>query len=106
FFLTYTAHICFISPSLHDALPISAKIIRHRHKYHHYMNDDLKDVREETFFKIVFSEPKEFEIFKSWCIENGGVYDYDKEQSCQRDRKSTRLNSSHVKSSYAVFCLK
>src|SRR5690606_41548761 len=26
-------------------------------------------------------------------------------QSC-RDRKSTRLNSSHVKTSYAVFCLK
>src|SRR5690625_6214642 len=24
----------------------------------------------------------------------------------QRDRKSTRLNSSHVASSYAVFCLK
>src|SRR5690606_1865641 len=25
---------------------------------------------------------------------------------CPRDRKSTRLNSSHVKISYAVFCLK
>src|SRR5690606_42132159 len=25
---------------------------------------------------------------------------------CTRDRKSTRLNSSHVKISYAVFCLK
>src|SRR5690606_39773572 len=25
---------------------------------------------------------------------------------CDRDRKSTRLNSSHVKISYAVFCLK
>src|SRR5699024_12116918 len=25
---------------------------------------------------------------------------------CQRDRKSTRLNSSHVSISYAVFCLK
>src|SRR5436309_13815135 len=25
---------------------------------------------------------------------------------CCRDRKSTRLNSSHVKISYAVFCLK
>src|SRR5690349_24249933 len=25
---------------------------------------------------------------------------------CQSDRKSTRLNSSHVESSYAVFCLK
>src|SRR5207302_4822096 len=26
--------------------------------------------------------------------------------SVSRDRKSTRLNSSHVKTSYAVFCLK
>src|SRR5690606_40107120 len=26
--------------------------------------------------------------------------------SCSADRKSTRLNSSHVKISYAVFCLK
>src|SRR5207249_5075315 len=25
---------------------------------------------------------------------------------CERDRKSTRLNSSHVSISYAVFCLK
>src|SRR5690349_23975972 len=25
---------------------------------------------------------------------------------CARDRKSTRLNSSHVEISYAVFCLK
>src|SRR5438874_8866239 len=25
---------------------------------------------------------------------------------CSRDRKSTRLNSSHVEISYAVFCLK
>src|SRR5690606_42154771 len=28
------------------------------------------------------------------------------EQTIQVDRKSTRLNSSHVKISYAVFCLK
>src|SRR5690349_22798454 len=27
-------------------------------------------------------------------------------QLCRRDRKSTRLNSSHVEISYAVFCLK
>src|SRR6266540_5643224 len=26
--------------------------------------------------------------------------------SCHRDRKSTRLNSSHITISYAVFCLK
>src|SRR5690606_888693 len=29
-----------------------------------------------------------------------------REQHIRRDRKSTRLNSSHVKISYAVFCLK
>src|SRR5699024_11915199 len=33
--------------------------------------------------------------------ENVAVYD-----NLYKDRKSTRLNSSHVSSSYAVFCLK
>src|SRR3712207_8862016 len=28
------------------------------------------------------------------------------QKACQRDRKSTRLNSSHANISYAVFCLK
>src|SRR3712207_8562956 len=28
------------------------------------------------------------------------------QRSCRRDRKSTRLNSSHAHISYAVFCLK
>src|SRR5690554_7118922 len=31
---------------------------------------------------------------------------YDKHDPAGRDRKSTRLNSSHVRISYAVFCLK
>src|SRR3989442_8314967 len=30
----------------------------------------------------------------------------DEEAAAPRDRKSTRLNSSHVRISYAVFCLK
>src|SRR5690349_23949637 len=30
----------------------------------------------------------------------------DRRRNAQRDRKSTRLNSSHVEISYAVFCLK
>src|SRR5207302_11451023 len=39
-------------------------------------------------------------------VERGHeVYVASKCQDCQ-DRKSTRLNSSHVKISYAVFCLK
>src|SRR5690606_40119639 len=32
--------------------------------------------------------------------------DRDQQQPYDQDRKSTRLNSSHVKISYAVFCLK
>src|SRR5690606_33980626 len=34
------------------------------------------------------------------------VLDFSKYMDAMRDRKSTRLNSSHVKISYAVFCLK
>src|SRR5256885_12289516 len=35
-------------------------------------------------------------------VERGGV----ETAHCRRDRKSTRLNSSHLVISYAVFCLK
>src|SRR5947207_9500597 len=34
------------------------------------------------------------------------IYDIDLEGKKHRDRKSTRLNSSHTVISYAVFCLK
>lgn len=61
-----------------------AAIIRHRHKIEHYMNNDLKSVKEETHYKIVFSDPKELELFETWCVKNKGNYDYDKENSCQR----------------------
>src|SRR3989442_6981864 len=35
-----------------------------------------------------------------------GAPPFGDEQPQMRDRKSTRLNSSHVRISYAVFCLK
>src|SRR5690554_7446704 len=34
------------------------------------------------------------------------VSSHDQKADLERDRKSTRLNSSHVRISYAVFCLK
>src|SRR2546426_4062461 len=34
------------------------------------------------------------------------AFDFEPPQSNARDRKSTRLNSSHLVISYAVFCLK
>src|SRR5690606_41656747 len=40
-------------------------------------------------------------------VVEAGLQVYDAQQGQKRkDRKSTRLNSSHVKISYAVFCLK
>lgn len=62
----------------------TAKIIRHRHKHHHYINDDLKSVEEETHFKILFSHPDEMDEFENWCKQHKGEYEYDKENSCQK----------------------
>src|SRR5215469_17052581 len=39
-----------------------------------------------------------------WC--RGGRTDSEPPRAAGSDRKSTRLNSSHVEISYAVFCLK
>src|SRR5260221_5668559 len=38
--------------------------------------------------------------------DHGGLGHFDQVVHFQRDRKSTRLNSSHTVISYAVFCLK
>src|SRR5690349_23103924 len=48
-------------------------------------------------------------LFRSTPAQNGTIFfckPPPDSPSAQRDRKSTRLNSSHVEISYAVFCLK
>src|SRR5699024_5651065 len=44
-----------------------------------------------------------FVINSFYFCDKDGHTDY---VQCKEDRKSTRLNSSHVSTSYAVFCLK
>src|SRR5690606_40117855 len=83
--------------SLHDALPIF--------KYTPEHGGIVVAVRREGAAAV-------FEVRDSGI----GIPDDEKDQVFQRfyrvgksrslDRKSTRLNSSHVKISYAVFCLK
>src|SRR5690606_26667560 len=56
-----------------------------------------RDMREVLTFTIDPRDAKDFDDALSFeKLENGNY----------EDRKSTRLNSSHVKISYAVFCLK
>src|SRR5438445_1163122 len=48
-------------------------------------------------------------VTAKWGVIGGkqqGIADVDTPFSCNGDRKSTRLNSSHANISYAVFCLK
>src|SRR5437868_9029751 len=40
------------------------------------------------------------------CLRKGALHGLQHDLCSNRDRKSTRLNSSHVSISYAVFCLK
>src|SRR2546426_6260302 len=81
FFFNDTATTEIYTLSLHDALPI-------------FQGDEVEDVRGlreesilEEFLRVV-----ERRVLAEPLLE--------------QDRKSTRLNSSHLVISYAVFCLK
>src|SRR3989442_4896516 len=50
---------------------------------------------------VVEAEPRR--ISRAWCRRR--VAHDHQAREIRRDRKSTRLNSSHVRISYAVFCL-
>src|SRR5690606_39637350 len=54
----------------------------------------LQDAQVETVFEQI-----EKQSGRTFVYQPGDLTDVN------RDRKSTRLNSSHVKTSYAVFCL-
>src|SRR5690606_39918093 len=60
-----------------------------------------RPARSETRWLAHFVAPL-VALAAAGCIP--GPWDY--KPAAARDRKSTRLNSSHVKISYAVFCLK
>src|SRR2546430_16905083 len=87
FFFNDTATTEIYTLSLHDALPICqnhprpAKLLQFRH---HIAGVRINVMMRPKFFG------QRFLVLSS----------------AQRDRKSTRLNSSHSQISYAVFCLK
>src|SRR5690606_39380520 len=84
------------TPPLHDALPI----------YDSHQRTAPRESRERCHRLL-----RDQERTPGTAQEAGGPEEHlhPRQQdvpSADRDRKSTRLNSSHVKTSYAVFCLK
>src|SRR5690606_40125444 len=93
FFLEYTATSVIYTLSLHDALPIysvtwipTSTEIEDMYNSTPNANSAISKIEVDTYYKDT--------QIRSTTTKTGV------------DRKSTRLNSSHVKISYAVFCLK
>src|SRR3712207_8928113 len=80
FFFNDTATTEIYTLSLHDALPIFPREVPPWSTVHHY--------------------------FRAWRIDGTWEKVNAVLRERIRDRKSTRLNSSHANISYAVFCLK
>src|SRR5439155_21074727 len=83
--------------SLHDALPISC------------VEGTRATWDQASFDKEVADITKQFtdaEAAVSKTVPARKEFIRNSAKLFQRDRKSTRLNSSHVAISYAVFCLK
>src|SRR5690606_41407540 len=91
--------------SLHDALPIYKSIIITVYEDGTTLScTRVKNIPPYAInFSIISAVSKASwnAIEERWTIEQ-----IAKEIENIKDRKSTRLNSSHVKISYAVFCLK
>src|SRR3712207_8636252 len=96
FFFNDTATTEIYTLSLHDALPI-------------YLTDvevtlqELAEIMAEEL-ELPRIQPKGTEKIVAWKDKYSGIRTTGPESL--RDRKSTRLNSSHANISYAVFCLK
>src|SRR5699024_12404300 len=102
-FINNTIHKKYIL-SLHDALPIYKKS-----KYDKKLFIARRELNDSSnLYSILIS--KIIEIIKKYEIKTkNNVIDVGTGEGYiifSLDRKSTRLNSSHVSISYAVFCLK
>src|SRR5205814_6567589 len=102
---TYTATTVSYTLSLHDALPIFGE---HRLADEERRVDLLQALRDPA---VVLFRPVEkghqWSRINDGCGHRGrSLRDAWDSTRDRKDRKSTRLNSSHLGISYAVFCLK
>src|SRR5690606_41385827 len=96
--LHYSPPAAFYTLSLHDALPIWAAVSvdnARRYAREHAMAVTL----QRSLLPRALPEQNALDVAHRYLPAGAG-------RGGAGDRKSTRLNSSHVKISYAVFCLK
>src|SRR5690606_39328936 len=86
--------------SLHDALPICATDAVH------VLIGDVREVHVEDVAHAVDVDAAGGEVGGDEHRDAAVAETSEGALAASTDRKSTRLNSSHVKISYAVFCLK
>src|SRR5207249_5405396 len=92
--------------SLHDALPISYCAPSRRPVDGRYGQNPFRVYRHYQFQVVLKPSPDDVQelylrSLRAFGIDPG-VHDIRFDED--KDRKSTRLNSSHVSISYAVFC--
>src|SRR5207249_11272542 len=92
--------------SLHDALPICV------HEYFLSQFASAEGKKGGQFYTpsrvvrvlVEMLAPYKGRVYDPCCGSGGMFVSSEKFIEAHRDRKSTRLNSSHVSISYAVFC--
>src|SRR5204863_5822840 len=105
FFILGPAHTEFCPLSLHDALPISSGSMAAMDRYGQAAVEMIMGRRAQSAFDIT-REPASTREQRLLTPEVRAVAFAHAGRLAREDRKSTRLNSSHVEISYAVFCLK
>src|SRR5690349_23368958 len=93
YFPNHTATTTTYTLSLHDALPICARVARGHEP------DRLRAAERRHRDRRVRVRDERHDAVRRLAHDDDGSRE-------PADRKSTRLNSSHVEISYAVFCLK
>src|SRR5690606_41091156 len=101
FFGNISLHV-FYTLSLHDALPIFSPWVMPDILHNAHCRYRMWRLHEPMPFLVRNADGDEL----LFIHEGSGDFYCDYGHLTLRDRKSTRLNSSHVKISYAVFCLK
>src|SRR5690606_39356265 len=102
---------CCISFLLQQRLPPTSPLFPYTTLFrsdqflHAYYYKQVKDGNRHPYEEFFARNSKNPELALRDALEWWHDADFDHSFE-ERDRKSTRLNSSHVKISYAVFCLK